>query len=128
MIPALDFSQLLRLAMPEVIVVATALIVMAIDLLALRRQPTRTRFAVAATLASLGCAGAILRLAFISEQANVFNGMLIANPLTHLVQTALLVLTIFTLPISVDSTFTEHVGEFVLLILMATAGMMFLVG
>ena len=54
--------------------------------------------------------------------------MLIANPLMHLVQIALLTLTIFTLLLSRDSTFTEHVGEFVLLLLVATAGMMFLAG
>jgi NADH-quinone oxidoreductase subunit N len=125
---AINYAQLLQLAMPQIIVVATALIAMAIDLLALRKSATRIRFAVAATLASLGCAGAILRILLAPVQANIFNGMLIANPVTHLVQIVLLVLAIFTLLISVDSTFTEHVGEFVLLILVATAGMMFLVG
>ena len=125
---AINYAQLLQLAMPQVIVVATALIAMAIDLLALRKSVTRIRFAVAATLASLGCAGAILRILLAPVQANILNGMLIANPVTHLVQIVLLVLAIFTLLISVDSTFTEHVGEFVLLILVATAGMMYLVG
>src|ERR1035437_9731591 len=125
---AINYAQLLQLAMPQVIVVATALIAMAIDLLALRKSVTRIRFAVAATLASLGCAGAILRILLAPVQANILNGMLIANPVTHMVQIALLVLTIFPLLITVDSTFTEHVGEFVLLILVATAGMMFLVG
>ena len=124
----INYAQLLQLAMPEVIVVATALIVMAIDLLALRKFPTHLRFSVAATLASLGCAGAILRIVLAPAQANILDGTLIANPVTHLVQVALLVLTIFTLLITVDSTFTEHVGEFVLLILVATTGMMFLVG
>jgi NADH-quinone oxidoreductase subunit N len=124
----INYAQLLQLALPEIIVVATALFVMAIDLLALRRQAPRVRFAVAATLASLGCAGAILRIVLAPAQAKILEGMLIANPLTHLVQIALLVVTIFTLLISIDSTLTEHVGEFVLLILVATAGMMFLVG
>ena len=122
------YSQLLHLAMPQVIVVATALLVMAIDLLFLKQSATRTRFAVAATLASLGCLAAIARIVTTCGSASIFNGMLIANPLTHMVQVALLVLTIFTLLLSVNSTFTEHVGEFVLLLLVATAGMMFLVG
>jgi NADH-quinone oxidoreductase subunit N len=52
---------------------------------------------------------------------------LLSNPVTHLVQIALLVIAILTLFLSVDSTFTDHVGEFVLLILLATTGMMFLV-
>jgi len=124
----INYAQLLRLALPEVIVVATALLVMATDLLVLRRCQTRVRFAVAAGLASLGCAGAIVRIFFAPEVANILDGILIANPLIHLVQTALLLLTIFAILISVDSTFTEHVGEFILLILIATAGMMFLVG
>ena len=125
---AIDYTQLLRLALPEVIVVATALIVMAADLMVLRRCNTRVRFAVAAALASLGCAGAIVQILLAPVVASILNGMLIVNPLTHLVQIALLVLTIFTLLLSVDSTFTEHVGEFILLLLVATAGMMFLVG
>jgi NADH-quinone oxidoreductase subunit N len=127
MIP-INYMQLLQLALPQVIVVATALLVVAVDLLALRHRTTRLRFTVAATLASLGCAAAIVRILLASAQANILDGTLIANPLTHLVQIVLLVLTIFTLLLSIDSTFTEHVGEFVLLILVATAGMMFLVG
>jgi NADH-quinone oxidoreductase subunit N len=121
-----NYAQLLQLALPQVIIVATALFVVAVDLLALRRRTPRLRFSVAAALASLGCAGAILRILLAPVQTNILDGMLIANPLTHLVQIALLVITIFTLLLSVDSTFTDHVGEFVLLILVATAGMLFL--
>jgi NADH-quinone oxidoreductase subunit N len=123
-----NYTQLLQLVMPQVIVVATALITLAIDRLFLRNRATSLRFAVAAGLASLGCIAAILRIIYCLAQANLFDGMLIANPLTHFVQIALLVLTICTLLLSANSTFTGHVGEFVLLILVATAGMMFLVG
>lgn len=127
MIP-INYAQILQLALPEVIVAITALIVLAIDLLFLRQYRTRVRFAVAAGLASIGCAAAILQLLLSRAQTSVLDGMLVANPLTHLVQIALLILTIFTLLLSVESTFTEHVGEFVLLILAATIGMMFLAG
>jgi NADH-quinone oxidoreductase subunit N len=122
----ISYTHLLRLLAPEVIVVLTALIVLASDLLFLRTCPTRLRFSVTAALAALGCAGAIACLLLAHQQANVA-GMFVANPLTHFVQIALLVLTIIALLLSVDSTFTEHVGEFVLLILLATTGMMFLV-
>jgi len=125
MIP-IDYAQLLQLAWPEIIVVAAALIAMAIDLIALRKRPARTRFAVAASVASIGCLAAILRILLAPDAANLLDGTLIANPLVHLVQIALLSLTIFTLLLSVDATFTQHVGEFVLLILVATAGTMFL--
>jgi NADH-quinone oxidoreductase subunit N len=123
----INYAQLLQLALPQVIVVATALIVMAIDLLLLRNRPTRTRSTIAAGLASLGCTLAIIRILLAPAHANILDGTLIANPLTHLVQVALLALTIFALLISAESTFTDNVGEFVLLILLATAGMMFLV-
>jgi NADH-quinone oxidoreductase subunit N len=126
MIP-IDYAQLLQLAWPEIIVVAAALIAMAIDLIALRQRPARTRFAVAASIASIGCFAAILRILLAPDTANLLDGTLIANPLVHLVQIALLSLAIFTLLLSVDATFTQHVGEFVLLIMVATAGTMFLV-
>ena len=123
----IDYAQLLQLVWPEVILVAAALLVVAVDLVVLRKQATRLRFAVAASLGSLGCAGAILRLALAPVQANILDGTLIASPLTQLAQIAILVLTIFILLLSVDSRFTTHVGEFVLLILVATTGMLFLV-
>src|SRR5882757_8073328 len=98
----IPYFHLLQLAMPEVIVVITALIVLMLDLLFLRNHPTRLRFTVAAGLASAGCAGAILRLLFAPEQANILDGMLLANSLTQFVQVALLILTIVTLLLSVD--------------------------
>ena len=121
-------AQLLQVALPEVILVVAALVVLAMDLLFLRTYRTRVRFTIASAIASAGCAGAVLQLLLAPHRANVLDGMLVANPLTGLVQIALLILTIFTLLISVDSAFTEHIGEYVLLILLATTGMMFLAG
>lgn len=123
----IDYAQLLQLAWPEIILVVTALVAMAFDLLVLRKKATHLRFAVAASLGSLGCAAAILRLVTAPVQTNLLDGTLIANPLIQLVQIAILVLSIFVLLLSVDSKFTGHVGEFVLLVLVATTGMMFLV-
>ena len=113
--------------MPEIIVVAAALIAMAIDLVVLRQLPRSTRFAVAASI----CLHRLRRChpahSAHARTANLLDGTPVANPLAHLVQIALLGLTIFTLLLSVDATFTQHVGEFVLLIMVATAGTMFLV-
>ena len=53
--------------------------------------------------------------------------MLVVDPLTQLVKVALLLLTIFTVLISVETDFTPHVGEYFGLILLAAVGMMFLV-
>jgi len=122
-----NYAQLWQLALPQVIVVAAALIALAVDLLLLRARPAHTRFTIAALLGSTGCTIAISRLVLAPAQANVLDGTLLANPLTHLVQIALLVLAIATLWMATNSRFTEHVGEFVLLILIATVGSMFLV-
>jgi NADH-quinone oxidoreductase subunit N len=53
--------------------------------------------------------------------------MLVISAQTQLVQIALLILTIFVILLSIESTFTAHVGEYLALILIATTGMMFLV-
>ncbi|HEX3572023.1 MAG TPA: NADH-quinone oxidoreductase subunit N [Acidobacteriaceae bacterium] len=123
----IDYRELLALALPQIVIVATALIVMAVDLLALRRSSTATRFTVAALLGSVGCAIAIARITLAPVQANIANGVLIGNPFTNLAQIAILALTIATLLLAANATFTRHIGEYVLLILLATAGMLFLV-
>jgi len=51
----------------------------------------------------------------------------VLDPLTHLVKSALLVITIFTLLISIQTDFTSHIGEYFALILLAAIGMLFLV-
>ncbi len=127
----ISYALLFHLALPKILVVATALIVLSVDLLLLRAQPIQLRFKVAAILGSLGCAASINCLLHSPMQTgiqmNLLNGVFLSNPLSHFVQIALLVLTIFTLLLAAGSDFTEHVGEFVLLILAATAGIMFLV-
>ncbi|HEY0307947.1 MAG TPA: NADH-quinone oxidoreductase subunit N [Acidobacteriaceae bacterium] len=120
-------NALFQLALPEIVLVVAALLVLSIDLLALRAQAIRMRFGVAVTVATIGCVAAIARIVMAAHTANVLDGMLVANPLTQLVQVALLVMAIVTLLIAVDSKFTENVGEFVLIVLLATAGMMFMV-
>ena len=122
----ISFAYLLHLLLPEVIVVATALLALTLDLLVFRQQPIAVRFRVAAALGSVGCVAAILRL-LVPEHADFLHGVFLSNPLTHLVQIALLLLSVFVLLLASDSRFTEHVGEFVLLVLFATVGTMFLV-
>jgi NADH-quinone oxidoreductase subunit N len=123
----INYGQLLQLVWPEIVVTVTALVALAADLLFFKKLALRSRFLIAASIASVGCIGAILKLLPSSPQGIVLGGVFLANPVTHLVQISLLVIAILTLLLSVDSTFTDHVGEFVLLILLATTGMMFLV-
>jgi NADH-quinone oxidoreductase subunit N len=51
----------------------------------------------------------------------------VVDPLNQIVKVALLVLTLFTILISLEGDFTVHAGEYFALILLAAVGMMFLV-
>jgi NADH-quinone oxidoreductase subunit N len=121
-----DYGQVLYLVAPELLLVLTALFVMAADMLVLRHRPLRTRFTAACLLAVLGCIAAILQIAASSAASNLSGGMLLTNPLVHAVQISILAITIAILLLSASSRFTHHVGEYILLILAATCGMMFL--
>jgi NADH-quinone oxidoreductase subunit N len=125
---AISYLEVLRLAAPETIVAATALAVLFIDLAAVRSAGRGFRRGVAAAVTCLGCAVAILAMFNSPQHGTLGAGILVSSTLTDLVKQALLVLTLFTALVSVDSDFTEHVGEYFAVILMATVGMMFLVG
>jgi NADH-quinone oxidoreductase subunit N len=121
-----SYLELVKLAVPEIILVLTVLVVLAADLLALRELELRFRLLVGAMISCVGCAVAIAWMFALPEHIDLFEGMLVVNPLTQFIKVALLVLTIFTLLISVDTDFTPHVGEYFALILLAAVGMMFL--
>jgi NADH-quinone oxidoreductase subunit N len=124
MIPS---HELLRLAWPEVALVIGALLILALDLGLLREAPLRTRFAAAAGLGVAACATALVLLVRTHDGA-LADGMLLSFALARTVQAGIVLLTVVTLWIAGTSKFTPHVGEFTLLVLLATAAMMFLVG
>jgi NADH-quinone oxidoreductase subunit N len=121
------FAELFRLVLPEVIIVAAALIVLAVDLLFMRTASARTRFAAGAMISCVGCAIAIVQMLAMPQQVNVLDGMLVISPQTQMIQIALLVMALLVILLSIYSTFTPHVGEYLALILFATTSMMFLV-
>jgi NADH-quinone oxidoreductase subunit N len=125
---AVGYRELFRLVLPEVIVVAAALIVLGTDLLLVRGGKKRARFIVSAAISCIGCVGAIVEMVIAPQQVSLFDGMFVVDPQIHLVQIALLVLTVLVILLSMESTFTVHVGEYLALILIATASMMLLVG
>ena len=122
-----NYPQILQLAAPETIVTLTVLVVLGADVTVLRGKSIAARFNVGALLSILGCASAAC-LAFTRHlEANLFNGLLVVNPASDFVKVALLALTIFTVLISTSGKFTNHVGEYLSLILLGTIGLMFLV-
>jgi NADH-quinone oxidoreductase subunit N len=122
-----SYLDLLHLALPEVIVVIAAFCVLSVDLMFLRTSEIRLRGSVGVVLSLAGCVGAVAWILHSPQSANALDGMLVLNPLAQRVQIALLILTMVTLLIFIGSTFTQHVSEYLSLILLATVSMMFLV-
>ncbi|MBM3880162.1 MAG: NADH-quinone oxidoreductase subunit N [Verrucomicrobia bacterium] len=122
-----DYLELLKLAAPETIVVAAAVAVLFVDLVIMRDEPMRHRLLIGGAVTGLGCLVALLWLAKVPVHAAVLGGVLVVDPLTQWVKGIVLVLTLCTAALSLHAKFTEHVGEYFTLVLLATCGMMFLV-
>ncbi|HUC85570.1 MAG TPA: NADH-quinone oxidoreductase subunit N [Candidatus Acidoferrales bacterium] len=122
-----DYFQMLRVAAPETIVAATMLVVLAADLTVWRDRSIAVRFNFGAILSLIGCSLAAVFAFAREDHFDLFNGILVMDPRTDSVKVAILGLTIFTILISTSGKFTEHVGEYLSLILLGTIGLMFLV-
>ncbi len=122
-----SYLDLLHLVLPEVIVVVAALCVLAVDLLFLRTSDAPQRGSIGALISLVGCAVAVAWMSHAPQDANVLDGMLVLNPLVERIQVALIILTMLTILTFMGSSFTEHVSEYLALILLATVSMMFLV-
>ncbi|MCU0772273.1 MAG: NADH-quinone oxidoreductase subunit N [Verrucomicrobia bacterium] len=123
----LSYLEILRLALPETALVITALVVLASDLLALRKDSLSVRLGFCASLAVLGCVAAGVLLVMASGAGDVGGGMFVVTPLIRLVKLGVLAMAVPALLVSAQGRFTTHAGEYVALILFAVVGMMFLV-
>jgi NADH-quinone oxidoreductase subunit N len=123
----MNYLQLLQLSAPETIVTVTLLVVLGADLTVLRGKSIAARFNVGALLSILGCVSAACLAFHRHVEANPFHGLLVVSPEIDYVKAVLLVLTVFTILISTSAKFTDHVGEYLTLILLGTIGLMFLV-
>jgi NADH-quinone oxidoreductase subunit N len=119
------YLHLLHLVLPETVVVITAILVLAADL-AIRQRSTTTRLWTSAVLSTLGCTASALLIQS-GMYASTMDDMFVTTPVIAHVKVALLALVLLTIILSIETHFTEHIGEYVLLLLLATTGMMFLV-
>src|SRR5438309_8023207 len=115
--------------MPETIVALAALVVLFIDLGIMRPAEGKFRRMIAALVTGTSCLVAIFWMHQVQQETapGFLSGLLVVDPLTQWVKQGVLVLTLFTAWVSIDSTFTDHTGEYFALVLLATVGMMFLV-
>jgi NADH-quinone oxidoreductase subunit N len=124
-----NYLDVLILAIPEALIVAAAFVALGCDLAFLRGRPWARRTRVAALIATIGCAAAVIWLwqTMPNRPVRQADDMLVLTSLTHGLKILVLVLSIFTAWLSIESEFSNHVGEYFALLLLGTAGMMFLV-
>ncbi|HEV2390803.1 MAG TPA: NADH-quinone oxidoreductase subunit N [Verrucomicrobiae bacterium] len=123
----MSYLEILKVAMPEMILVVTVLVVLSADLLSLGGLDLRFRALIGAMISSAGCLAAIGWMLALPQQANLMDGLLVLDPLNRVVKIALLGLTVCALVLSIDADFTPHMGEYFALVLLAAIGMIFLV-
>ncbi|MGO8836601.1 MAG: NADH-quinone oxidoreductase subunit N [Limisphaerales bacterium] len=123
----MNYFEVLRAAAPEIVLTITVLLVLAVDLIALRGESVARRFGTGAMVSIIGC---LLAAAFTFTHygpIDPLHGMLVVDPRTNFLKVVLLALTVFTVLISASGKFTGHVGEYLAMVLLATIGLMFLV-
>ena len=123
----MNYRDLFILTVPEVILTVGALVALAVDLSLRRNRSIRARMITGAIIVTIACLFAGFWIIGAKVSGSFYSGMLVLDSLTKLVKPMLLLMTVFTALISIESNFTDHVGEFFALLLLATIGMMFLV-
>src|SRR6266446_6265709 len=118
----MSYLELLKLASPEAVVVLTALVVLSISLVAKRAA------AACAFVAALGIVIAIVAVTFLPQNATLFGGMLVITPLTSLFKIICLALALFTVFLARTNRESRNPGEYLAMLLLATVGLMLLVG
>ncbi|PYI60466.1 MAG: NADH-quinone oxidoreductase subunit N [Verrucomicrobia bacterium] len=141
----MSYLELLKLASPEAIVVFTALVVLTIGLTIGRQaagatvstgRPTRNAGGTSSTgsaglctfVAVLGLAVAIGAVLMLPRNATLFGGMLVISPLTSLFKIICVALAFFTVLLTTSEKAPRHPGEYLAIVLLATVGLMLLVG
>src|SRR5207237_695485 len=125
----MSYLELLKLAAPEATVAVTALAVLAIGLSQWRETPSNRRSsAFCSAVAGLGLAAAVGAVVMLPQSATLFGGMLVITPLTSLFKIICLAFAFFTVVLARTDLSSRNRGEYLALVLLATIGLMLLVG
>ncbi len=118
----MSYLTLLKLASPEAVVVLTALLVLSISL-TVKRAASACVF-----VAAFGLVIAIVAVLILPPNARLFGGMLVVSPLTLLFKIVCIALALFTVLLTEAERARRHLGEYLAIILLATVGLLLLVG
>ena len=139
----MSYLELLKLVSPEAVVVVTALIVLAVGLASNRvtamagvssAKPTNKAAGTPATtgwcslMAAAGLVMALVAVLMLPNNATLFGGMLVISPLTSLFKIICIGLAFFAVLLTTSAKSLRHPGEYLAILLLATVGLMVLVG
>ena len=120
------YATLFRVTLPETALEIAALLVLVVDLGFLRKASLQARVISAVLLGVLGCSAAVMAMPLQALGGLTYpestDLLLASGGYTAIAQMGILGLTILTLFLLVGSDFTQHVGEYVAVVLMAATG------
>jgi NADH-quinone oxidoreductase subunit N len=122
----MNYADLFRVTLPETALEIASLLVLVVDLAFLRKAALQTRVMSAVMLGVMGCGAALTAMLFQPFSGLAYPGsvdvMLSVGGYSAIAQVGILALTVLTLFLLVGSDFTQHVGEYVAVVLMAATG------
>jgi len=122
----MNYAELFRVTLPETALEIAALLVLVVDLGFLRKAALETRVMSAVLLGVIGCGASLIVMPFQGFGGFAYPGsgdlLLSSGGYTAVAQVGILALTVLTLFLLVGSNFTQHVGEYVAVVLMAATG------
>ncbi len=122
----MNYADLFRVTLPETALDIAALLVLVVDLGLLRKAAVQMRVMAAVLLGVIGCGAALVAMPFQASGGLTYPGsadlLLSVGGYTAIAQVGILALTVLTLFLLIGSDFTQHVGEFVAVVLMAATG------
>ncbi len=117
----MSYLDLFKLALPETVVVVTALIVLTIGL------TNRQRTGLCSLIACAGIVVAACSFNWLPRSANFAEGMLVVSPLGSLFQIICLALAFFAVLLATQDKALADRAEFIAVLLFATIGLMLLI-
>ena len=122
----MNFADLFRVTLPLTVLEVMTLVVLVVDLGLLRKATNQVRVTAAALIGIVGCGVAMMMIPLHAQGGLIYPGtsdiVLAAGGSAAVAQAGILGLTILTLFLLIDSTFTRHPGEFVAIVLTSAAG------
>jgi NADH-quinone oxidoreductase subunit N len=118
----MNYADLFRATLPETALEVAALLVLIVDLGLLRRASSQVRITASTLVGIAGCAAALWAVSVAGPYAYGSELLLASGGSAGVAQSAILVLTALTLLLLFGSDFTQNIGEYVAVVLMAAAG------